>query len=328
MPTEMLRHSGPAQVFDERGRRRQGASPPTRSSHGGVVVIRNVRPQGRPRHARDAHAHVGAGRHAAWTRTWPSSPTAASAAPRAAPPSATWRPRRRPAGPSASSPTATSSASTSPGARSRSRCQRRNSRGAAAAKPPTAPRAGVTGYLARYVKLVSGAEKGAVLKMTAQEKIKGSTCHRPGRCRTRACEVMFGYPGGVVIPFFDALYNSDCSTSWRATSRAPCTRPTATRAPPESRRLPGHQRPRGDQPGHRPRHAYMDSIPMVAITGQVKADLIGNDAFQEADTTGITLPSPSTTTWSRTSTTCRRSSARPSTSPDRQAGPGAGRHAR
>ena len=36
--------------------------------------------------------------------------------------------------------------------------------------------------------------------------------------------------------------------------------------------------------------AYMDSIPMVAITGQVKADLIGTDAFQEADTTGITLP--------------------------------------
>ena len=36
--------------------------------------------------------------------------------------------------------------------------------------------------------------------------------------------------------------------------------------------------------------ANMDSVPIVAITGQVKADLIGNDAFQEADTTGITLP--------------------------------------
>ena len=36
--------------------------------------------------------------------------------------------------------------------------------------------------------------------------------------------------------------------------------------------------------------AYLDSIPIVAITGQVKADLIGTDAFQEADTTGITLP--------------------------------------
>ena len=37
-------------------------------------------------------------------------------------------------------------------------------------------------------------------------------------------------------------------------------------------------------------NAYLDSIPIVAITGQVKSDLIGTDAFQEADTTGITLP--------------------------------------
>ena len=34
----------------------------------------------------------------------------------------------------------------------------------------------------------------------------------------------------------------------------------------------------------------MDSIPLVAITGQVRTELIGNDAFQEADTTGITRP--------------------------------------
>ena len=37
-------------------------------------------------------------------------------------------------------------------------------------------------------------------------------------------------------------------------------------------------------------NAYMDSVPMVAITGQVATNLIGTDAFQEADTTGITLP--------------------------------------
>ncbi len=36
--------------------------------------------------------------------------------------------------------------------------------------------------------------------------------------------------------------------------------------------------------------AMMDSIPLVALTGQVRTDLIGNDAFQEADTTGITRP--------------------------------------
>jgi len=37
-------------------------------------------------------------------------------------------------------------------------------------------------------------------------------------------------------------------------------------------------------------NAYMDSVPLVAITGQVKTHLIGNDAFQEADVTGVTRP--------------------------------------
>ena len=49
--------------------------------------------------------------------------------------------------------------------------------------------------------------------------------------------------------------------------------------------------------------ANFDSVPMVAITGQVKTHLIGNDAFQEADITGISRRSSSTTSWSRTSTT-------------------------
>ena len=46
--------------------------------------------------------------------------------------------------------------------------------------------------------------------------------------------------------------------------------------------------------GHQPRHpiadAYMDSVPIVAITGQVPSAAIGTDAFQEADISGITMP--------------------------------------
>jgi acetolactate synthase I/II/III large subunit len=42
--------------------------------------------------------------------------------------------------------------------------------------------------------------------------------------------------------------------------------------------------------------ALMDSIPIVCITGQVPTHLIGNDAFQECDTVGITRPAPSTIT--------------------------------
>jgi acetolactate synthase-1/2/3 large subunit len=49
--------------------------------------------------------------------------------------------------------------------------------------------------------------------------------------------------------------------------------------------------------------AYMDSIPMVIITGQVPTAAIGQDAFQECDTVGITRPSSSTTSWSRTCAT-------------------------
>ena len=43
--------------------------------------------------------------------------------------------------------------------------------------------------------------------------------------------------------------------------------------------------------------AYLDSIPMVAITGQVPSYLLGRDIFQEVDITGAVAPSPSTATW-------------------------------
>ena len=51
---------------------------------------------------------------------------------------------------------------------------------------------------------------------------------------TRACEHIFGYPGGAVLPIYDALFQQEngCSTSWCATSRARCTPPRAMRARP------------------------------------------------------------------------------------------------
>jgi thiamine pyrophosphate-dependent acetolactate synthase large subunit-like protein len=49
--------------------------------------------------------------------------------------------------------------------------------------------------------------------------------------------------------------------------------------------------------------AQMDSVPIVAITGQVPTNLLGTDAFQESDVVGVTQPqSASTITWSQTST--------------------------
>jgi acetolactate synthase-1/2/3 large subunit len=102
-------------------------------------------------------------------------------------------------------------------------------------------------------------------------------------------QVMFGYPGGVVLPIFDRLYDSkirfiltrhEQGAAHAADGYARATGKVgvclATSGPGATNLTTGIA------------NAYMDSIPMVAITGQVKTFLIGNDAFQEADVTGIT----------------------------------------
>ncbi len=102
-------------------------------------------------------------------------------------------------------------------------------------------------------------------------------------------EVNFGYPGGAVLPLFDALYDAPirfvlvrheqaaahaADGFARATGRVGVC--IATSGPGATNLTTGIAT------------ANMDSIPVIAITGQVKTHLIGNDAFQEADTTGIT----------------------------------------
>jgi len=104
-------------------------------------------------------------------------------------------------------------------------------------------------------------------------------------------EVMFGYPGGQVLPIFDKLYDADIrfiltrheqAAAHAADGYARATGKVgvclATSGPGATNLVTGIAT------------AYMDSIPIVAITGQVKSFLIGNDAFQEADVTGITRP--------------------------------------
>jgi len=109
--------------------------------------------------------------------------------------------------------------------------------------------------------------------------------------RKEGVDVMFGYPGGVVLPAFDALYDApirfilvrhEQAAAHAADGYARATGKVgvclATSGPGATNLITGIAT------------AYMDSIPMVAITGQVKTSLIGNDAFQEADITGITRP--------------------------------------
>jgi len=104
-------------------------------------------------------------------------------------------------------------------------------------------------------------------------------------------EVMFGYPGGQVLPLFDKIYDSDIrfilTRHEQAAAHAADGYARATGKPGVCIATSG---PGATNLTTGIATAYMDSIPMIAITGQVKTSVIGNDAFQEADVTGITRP--------------------------------------
>jgi len=104
-------------------------------------------------------------------------------------------------------------------------------------------------------------------------------------------ETVFGYPGGAILPIYDALYDSGIEHVLtrheqaaihaaegyaRATGRVGTV--MATSGPGATNLVTGIA------------DAYMDSVPIVIITGQVASGLIGKDAFQETDIIGITMP--------------------------------------
>jgi acetolactate synthase-1/2/3 large subunit len=104
-------------------------------------------------------------------------------------------------------------------------------------------------------------------------------------------DCIFGYPGGVTLPFYDVLYDHHVrhvlvrheeNAAFAAEGYARATGKVgvccATSGPGATNLTTGLV------------DAMMDSIPIVAITGQVSSKLIGSDAFQEADTFGITRP--------------------------------------
>ncbi|WP_273186031.1 acetolactate synthase 3 large subunit [Hyphomonas adhaerens] len=108
--------------------------------------------------------------------------------------------------------------------------------------------------------------------------------------REQGVEVMFGYPGGAVLPIYDALFAADDirhilvrheqgaghAAEGYARSTGKCGVALVTSGPGATNMVT----PITD--------AMMDSVPLVVISGQVPTHLIGTDAFQEADTTGIT----------------------------------------
>lgn len=105
-------------------------------------------------------------------------------------------------------------------------------------------------------------------------------------------DILFGFPGGQAIPIFDALYDEkrlkvvlvrhEQAAAHAADGYARATGKVgvciATSGPGATNLVTGIA------------NAHLDSIPMVAITGQVATPYLGTDAFQEADMVGISRP--------------------------------------
>jgi acetolactate synthase-1/2/3 large subunit len=111
--------------------------------------------------------------------------------------------------------------------------------------------------------------------------------------KEQGVDTVFGFPGGAVLNIYDALYmarneirhiltSHEQGASHAADGYARATGRTgvciATSGPGATNLVTGIAT------------AYMDSVPMVAITGQVSTNLLGKDSFQEVDITGITMP--------------------------------------
>jgi acetolactate synthase-1/2/3 large subunit len=105
-------------------------------------------------------------------------------------------------------------------------------------------------------------------------------------------EHLFGYPGGAVLHIYDALYQQDDVKHVLVRHEQAATHAADGYA--RSTGKPGvvlvTSGPGATNAVTGIATAYMDSIPMVVITGQVNSTLIGNDAFQEVDSVGITRP--------------------------------------
>ncbi|OOZ33802.1 hypothetical protein BOW51_12470 [Solemya velesiana gill symbiont] len=111
------------------------------------------------------------------------------------------------------------------------------------------------------------------------------------KLKAEGIHTLFGYPGGCMMPLYDAMIDSgmrhilcrhEQGAAFAANGYARATGQTgvclATSGPGATNLITGIA------------DAYMDSVPMVAITGQGPTGLIGSDAFQEIDILGLSLP--------------------------------------
>ncbi len=126
---------------------------------------------------------------------------------------------------------------------------------------------------------------------SSQEKINGAQIFLEA-LKAEGVDTVFGYPGGVILKIYDELYfernlrhiltkheqGAVHAADGYARSTGKVGTALVTSGPGATNAVTGIAT------------AYMDSIPIVVFTGQVSTELIGNDAFQEADSIGITRP--------------------------------------
>ena len=192
--------------------------------------------------------------------------------------------------------------------------------------------------MAKYARMVSSASMGVAMTRRARFWSRLTLCEKQKTltgaqilwdCLVReGVNVVFGYPGGAILPAYDAmldypirhiLVRHEQGATHMADGYARATGKVgvaiATSGPGATNMVTGIAT------------AMMDSSPIVCITGQVGSGLIGSDAFQETDITGITLP---ITKHNFLVSACERSrTGHPRSVRDRRerpAGSGAGRH--
>lgn len=139
---------------------------------------------------------------------------------------------------------------------------------------------------------ISGAAGAAPIQRTKEESVLISGAEMMVKClENEDVRIVFGYPGAAICPFYDFLYRSSirhvlvreeqnaghAASGYARASGKPgvCV---ATSGPGATNLITGIAT------------AYMDSIPLIAITGQVSSELLGRDVFQEADITGACEP--------------------------------------
>ena len=169
-------------------------------------------------------------------------------------------------------------------------------RGAARVAPPVEVSGpGVSATTREFVDAVLGLLAALVATRSSRSESGHEDDGRrrdPPLLEAEGVDVMFGIPGGAIMPTYDAMARGTTVRHVLARHEQGAGHMACrdTPAPPVASAWRSPRRDRARRTSSRRSPTRMDSTPLVCITGQVRSTLIGTDAFQEQDITGITMP--------------------------------------